>query len=118
MPHPLGRRHGEEVEARVVLVEDPERGEEGQGGDGLGSEGGEVGGEHPADRGADDRARQRAGGVEGVPHDGEPAEVVVGGRNPARPSKPGSSGTTTSHPASATMSSAGDRAGYPAMPGR
>ena len=32
VPHPFGRRHGEDVEARVVLVEDPERGEQGEGG--------------------------------------------------------------------------------------
>ena len=87
--HPLGGRHGEHVEARIAIVEAAERRQQGERRHGLGTEHGEVGGEHPAGGGADDGARERAGGVEGVPCEDEPAEVVVGWAEAGTPVEPG-----------------------------
>ena len=41
-----------------------------------------------------------------------------GGTKPETPSKPGTDGTTTSHPSASSARMAGDSSGCPAMPGR
>ena len=97
-------------------VEDAERREQREPGHRLGAERGEVGREHPAERRADHRARQRAGGVERVPQHGEPAEVV------GRRLEPGCAvearrDRAPRHPTS-SCASAGDTPGSPAMPGQ